>query len=86
MRAKSPRTSPFGELQPLPIPQRPWGSVSMDFIVKLPHSEKFDTILVVVCRLTKMAHFIPMTESSDAPQVAKLIIHEIVRLHGIPDN
>ncbi len=48
-----------GLLQPLPIPEGPWESVSMDFIVSLPPSRGFDAIMVVVDRFNKMAHFIP---------------------------
>ncbi len=48
-----------GLLQPLPIPEGPWESVSMDFMVSLPPSKGFDAIMVVVDRFSKMAHFIP---------------------------
>ena len=56
-RSKPPRHRPYGLLQPLPVPERPWSSISLDHIVELPVSNGFDAILVVVCRLTKMAHF-----------------------------
>jgi hypothetical protein len=61
-RNKTPRHQPYGLLQPLPIPEAPWQSVSMDSIVKLPKSKGFDSILVIVDRFTKMAHFIPYKE------------------------
>jgi hypothetical protein len=48
-----------GLLQPLPIPEGPWESVSMDFMVSLPPSKGFDAIMVLVDRFSKMAHFIP---------------------------
>ena len=44
---------------PLPVPTRPWDSVSMDFITGLPNVDGYDTILTVVCTLSKIAHFIP---------------------------
>lgn len=56
----------------------------MDFVMPLPMSQGFDAILVVVDRLTKMAHFIPTYTTVDTLGVAKLIISEVVRLHGLP--
>jgi len=55
----------------------------MDFITDLPKSEGYDTILVVVDRLTKMSHFIPCSKDLDARQFANLFMKEIVRLHGL---
>ena len=87
---KSSRHKPYGELQPLPIPLRPWSSISMDFIVKLPPSvselyeDTFDSILVVVDRLTKMAHFIACKEAMSAKQLALLLLKYVFRLHGLP--
>lgn len=85
-RNKSPRHKPFGLLQPLPIPSRPWSSVSMDMIVKLPLSKGFDSIFVVVCRLTKQAHFIPCNESISALDLAEIYISNIFKHHGLPDD
>lgn len=83
-RAKTSRTKPAGTLKPLPIPSAPWSSIAMDFITDLPASNSFDSILVVVDRLTKMAHFIPTTKTLNASGLAHLIIRDIVRLHGLP--
>jgi hypothetical protein len=55
-----------GLLRPLPIPEGPWESVSMDFMVSLPPSKGFDAIMVVVDQFSKMAHFIPTKESATA--------------------
>lgn len=85
-RNKSPRHKPFGLLQPLPIPFRPWSSISMDFIVKLPKSKGFDSIFVVVCRLTKQSHFIPCKESMNSSDLADLFIANIFKYHGLPDD
>ena len=85
-RAKKPRHRPFGMLQPLPVPTRPWKDISLDLIVELPCSKNFDSILTIVDRLTKMAHLIPCTKSIDAPATAKVFFENIFRLHGIPST
>jgi len=87
MMVQSRNSLPPGLLQPIPVPQRKWDSISMDFITHLPKtSTGNDTILVVVDRFTKMAHFIAMKATADAPAVAKLFIDHIYRLHGMPSS
>ena len=85
-RSKNPRHCPYRLLQPLPIPNRPWSSVSMDFITDLPPSKSCDSILVVVDRLTKMAHFIPCKKTSSSEDTARLFLDNIYRFHGLPDD
>jgi hypothetical protein len=85
-RSKPPRHRPYGLLQPLPVPDRPWSSISLDHIVELPVSNGFDAILVVVCRLTKMAHFIPCMSTDTASDFARLFEKNIHRLHGLPKD
>ena len=85
-RNKMPRHKPFGLLQPLPVPERPWSSISMDFITKLPISDGYDSVFVVVCRMTKQAHFIPCRETMKAEEFASLFIDNIFRIHGMPDD
>lgn len=76
--------APQGLLQPLPIPGKIWHLVSMDFIVGLPPSNGKTTILVIVDRLSKHAHFAALGPQFTAPQVAELLVLEVIKIHGIP--
>jgi len=80
------RHAPHGGLQSNEAPDRPWKSIAMDFITDLPKSDGYDTILVVIDRLTKMSHLIPCAKDLDARQFANLFMREIVRLHGLPHD
>ena len=85
-RNKPSQQAKMGQLMPLPIPTRPWQVVSLDLIVHLPRSRNgFDAIVVFVCKLTKMVHFVATTTNVTAPQLAVLFLREIVRLHGVPE-
>ncbi|GJP84276.1 hypothetical protein CLOP_g14339 [Closterium sp. NIES-67] len=84
-RMKSSHQRPTGLLQPLEPPQRPWQHVTMDFVTGLPAGPSGnDAVLVVVDRLTKMAHYAPCRTSITAEETARLFISTVVRLHGIP--
>src|SRR5215813_10123300 len=84
VRTKASRIAPPGFLQPLPVPFRAWSDISVDYITPLPVSEdngrKYKHILVVVCRLTKMRHFIPVTGLS-AEELADVFVRRIYCLH-----
>ena len=76
---------PTGLLQPLPIREWKWDMVTMDFITGLPRTSKqHDSILVVVDKLTKDAHFIPLKTTHRAADVAYTFLKEVACLHGIP--
>ena len=66
-RIKVEHQRPAGTLQPLPIPEWKWDKVSMDFITGFPKTQKgIDAIFVVIDRLSKVAHFLPIRESITA--------------------
>ena len=74
-----------GYLQPLPIPIWKWEDISLDFIVGLPHTSMgFDSIWVIVDRLTKSAHFLLVDTRYSSKKYAKLYFDQIVTLHGVP--
>lgn len=87
-RSTPAKHKPYGLLQPLPIPTKPWEDVTMDFITELPPSKfngiVYDAILVVVCRLTKMSHYVPARGDWDGSELAQAWIREVIRLHGAP--
>ncbi|GJX06872.1 putative nucleotidyltransferase, ribonuclease H [Tanacetum coccineum] len=74
-----------GLLQPLEIPVWKWDEISMDFVTGLPRTQrKHDAIWVVVDRLTKSAHFLPIRKDYPVSKLAEMFQQEIVRLHGTP--
>ena len=85
-RGKASRHAPHGELAPLPVPVGPWKGISCDFVVDLPVSHGYDSVLVFIDRFTKMCHLIPCTKTAAAPDFARLYMDYIVRLHGLPDS
>jgi hypothetical protein len=74
-----------GQMQPLSIPAWNWDDISMDFIVGLPLTpRKQDSIWVIVDRLTKTTHFIPVHTTYSAERYAEIYVDLVVRLHGVP--
>ena len=84
IRFKPQHHKPYGSLKQLPIPERPWNSISMDFIEKLLSSSGFDTILVIVDQLTKQAIFIPAHDTIMSADLARLFVLHVFSKHGIP--
>ena len=86
-QVKSDQQKLAGLLQLLGVPGWKWEEISMDFIDGLPRSRKGnDSIRVIVDRLTKSAHFIPVRSNRTARSLAQLYLKEIVRLHGVPKS
>ena len=73
-----------GLLEPLPVADRPWESISMDFITSLPKSNGFGTIMVVVDRFSKYATFMPATAGCTAKEAAQLFFRNVVKYWGLP--
>jgi hypothetical protein len=84
--------APYGDSQPMEIPSGPWEDITMDFVTGLPLSKdpvtriKYDSIMVVVCRLTKYAEMIPFRRDYTATDLAHIMKDRIFRHHGIPKS
>ena len=86
VRCKASHYRPYGLLQPLPIPKRPWASLSMDFITDLPLVGGYDSVFIMVNRFTKMAHFAPCAKTITGEETADLFFKNVVLLHGLLDD
>ncbi|GJU45444.1 putative reverse transcriptase domain-containing protein [Tanacetum coccineum] len=76
---------PSGLLVQPKIPEWKWDNITMDFVTKLPKtSQGYDTIWVIVDRLTKSAIFTPMRETDPLDKLARMYLKEVVTRHGIP--
>lgn len=75
-----------GLLQPLPVPEQAWQMISLDFIKGLPRSAMFNSIMVVVDKFSKYAHFVPLAHPFTAFQVAQVFINNIFKLHSLPQS
>ena len=79
--------SPTGLLQPLPVPVWKWENITMDFMVGLPRTASgHDDIWVIVDRLTKSAHFVPIRVTYGPRQLADFYLKQVIRLHGVPKD
>ena len=77
---RQPRAPP----DPLPVPPYPWHTVGLDFVTNLPMVKGYDSVLVTVDHLTRMAHFTPCRCDITSKQTAELFVKEVIRLHGVP--
>ncbi|KAI2644866.1 Transposon Ty3-I Gag-Pol polyprotein [Labeo rohita] len=85
-RSKTINSPSTGELQPLPIPKRPWSHISVDFVTGLPDSQGKNTILTIVDRFSKAVHLVALTGLPSAKTTVELILEHVVRLHGFPKD
>ncbi|MCO5569163.1 hypothetical protein L7F22_022883 [Adiantum nelumboides] len=84
-KTKAEQVKIRGKLQPLDIPQMKWECISMDFVTGLPKTiGNYDSIFVIVDKLTKVAHLIPVKQTAIVADIAQVFVKEIVKLHGIP--
>ncbi|KAL8125740.1 hypothetical protein AgCh_013127 [Apium graveolens] len=84
-RVKAEHQRPSGLLRPLEIPEWKWEQIAMDFVVGLPRTKaNHDAIWVIIDRLTKSAHFIPINERYTVDRLVDIYLKEIVTRHGVP--
>ncbi|WVZ04000.1 hypothetical protein V8G54_024806 [Vigna mungo] len=83
---KIPIQRPLGLLQPIPPPFRCWEDLSLDFIIGMPPYQGQSTIVVVVDRFSKGAHFGTLPRSFSATKVVELFVHMVSKLHGLPHS
>ncbi|KAL0183816.1 hypothetical protein M9458_019512, partial [Cirrhinus mrigala] len=83
---KPSKQLPAGLLQPLPVPQRPWSHIALDFVTDLPSSEGHTTILTVVDRFSKSCRLIPLAKLPSALETAETLCNYVFRFYGLPDD
>jgi len=76
--------SPVGELQLLSVLNAQWDTLSVDFVVELPESSRHDAVMTVVDSVSKRVHFVPTHTTVIAEGVARLFLHYVWKLHGLP--
>jgi len=84
LRTKPWRHSPVGKLQPLSVPDAWWDILSVDFVVELPESSRYDAVMTVVDSISKRVHFIPTHIMVTVEGAARLFLHHVWKLHGLP--
>ena len=84
-QVKTKHRHPTDLLHPLPVPEWKWEIISLVFIIGLPRTQKqHDSIMVVVDKLRKSAHFIPVKSTHKDADITGVFLKEIFRLHGVP--
>ena len=84
LHTKTIKQPPTGELHLLLIPNTPWDTISVDFIMELPESNGQDSIMVVVDSVTKRSHFVSMVTTILSIRAAQLYIRHVWKHHGLP--
>ena len=84
-QVKAQHQVPIGLLNPLSIPQWKWDNITMDFVSSFPLTrQKHDSVWVIIDKLTKSVHFIPVRMDYSMDRLVELYVKEILRLHGVP--
>ena len=87
-RSKPPNQKPYGLLNPLPVPAKPWEAIGVDFVGPLPESKdrdgEYDSITVIIDLLTAMVHLVPSRSNYTAKDIAELMFAEVYKHHGLP--
>ena len=73
-------------LRPMSIPTKSWKNISMDFMIHLPESKEFDSIMVVVDRVGKMAHFVPTQDTTTIQEIGRLYFDKVLKHHRMQKN
>ncbi|KAI2647109.1 Transposon Tf2-9 polyprotein [Labeo rohita] len=85
-KSNSPHQLPTGKLVPLPIPERPWSHLGVDFITDLPESEGHTCVLVIVDRFSKACKLVPLRGLPTAMETAEHLFHQVFRHYGLPEE
>ena len=91
LTSKAVKHKPYGDLQSLSIPTYQWKDLLIDFVTGLPlsadwKSNSYDSILVIIDRLTKMVHYKPVKVIIDAPGLIKVILEMVVWHHSLSNS
>jgi len=84
LRTKLTRQTLVGELHPLRIPDSRWDTLNVDFIVELPPFSRHDAVMTVVDSVLKRVHFILTHMTVIAEGAARLFLHQVWKLYGLP--
>jgi len=84
LRTKPWQHSPVGELQPLSVLDAWWDTLSVDFVVELPESSRHDAVMTIMDSVSKKVHFVPTHTMVTAEGAARLFLHHVWKLHGLP--
>ncbi len=85
-QSKSSHQRPAGLLQPLPVPQRPWSHIAIDFVTDLPNSRNYTTILTVIDRFSKACRLIPLPKLPTAFETAEALLEQVFRFYGLSED
>ncbi|KAL0149180.1 hypothetical protein M9458_055514, partial [Cirrhinus mrigala] len=84
--SKSPRHLPAGKLHPLPVPNRPWSHLGVDFMTDLPSSDGNTCILVIIDRFSKFCRLLPLKGLPTTLETAEILFNHVFRYYGIPED